>query len=277
MKSVTLFLLLLTVTAFSFSQNVPGPYNGNSFVDLTEKRSKLLAEIPELQNQIAALGYMADTMDIQNAIADYNNGIEYYEAELKKKKEGDTSIAMLQGYIRRYRDLIKEANIKIENAKKLSVQKDFLVKRSDTAKALLSDTEYKLNQLMIPKISQQNFLFWASMAFVLLMGVLLLIFFFVVRRDEKVRFSIFGSDSGLQFVSLFSIVIAIIIFGLTGILEGKELSALLGSVAGYILGKAKFSGKEVDGSPKPSDGNTRPNPQVPVPAPAPIPAATPTP
>jgi hypothetical protein len=32
-------------------------------------------------------------------------------------------------------------------------------------------------------------------------------------------------------------VIAIILFGITGILEGKELSALLGGLSGYILGR----------------------------------------
>ncbi|PKK35393.1 hypothetical protein BWI96_16910 [Siphonobacter sp. SORGH_AS_0500] len=94
---------------------------------------------------------------------------------------------------------------------------------------------------MIPKLSQQNFMFWSSLAFVLLMCILLYTFFRVVSNDESVRKIIFGSDSGIQFVTLFSIIIAIILFGLSGVLEGKELSALLGSIAGYILGKVKFT------------------------------------
>jgi hypothetical protein len=36
---------------------------------------------------------------------------------------------------------------------------------------------------------------------------------------------------------LFFLVIAIILFGILRILEGKELSALLGGLSGYILGR----------------------------------------
>jgi hypothetical protein len=55
-------------------------------------------------------------------------------------------------------------------------------------------------------------------------------------RDDKVRQEIFSGQAGIQFITLLSLVIAIILFGITGILEGKELSALLGGLAGYILG-----------------------------------------
>jgi hypothetical protein len=81
----------------------------------------------------------------------------------------------------------------------------------------------------------------------------------VVKTDRTIRGVIFSGDSGIQFIALFSIIIAIILLGLTGILEGKELSALLGSVAGYILGKAKFSS---------STAAQPANPPAPNPAPA---------
>lgn len=38
-------------------------------------------------------------------------------------------------------------------------------------------------------------------------------------------------QSGIQFLTLFSLVIAIILFGITGILKGKELAALLGGLS----------------------------------------------
>jgi hypothetical protein len=57
----------------------------------------------------------------------------------------------------------------------------------------------------------------------------------MARKDDKVRQAMFSGQSGIQYVTLFSLVIAIIVFGLTAILEGKELSALLGGLAGYIL------------------------------------------
>jgi hypothetical protein len=41
----------------------------------------------------------------------------------------------------------------------------------------------------------------------------------------------------MQFITIFSLVIAIILFGITGILESKELSALLVGLSGFILGR----------------------------------------
>jgi presenilin-like A22 family membrane protease len=63
-------------------------------------------------------------------------------------------------------------------------------------------------------------------------------FFVVALRDETVRREIFAGQAGIQFITLFSLVIAIILFGITDILEGKELSALLGGLSGYILGRS---------------------------------------
>src|SRR6476620_2525461 len=51
------------------------------------------------------------------------------------------------------------------------------------------------------------------------------------------RRAIFSGETGIQFLTLFSVVIAIILFGIINILEGKELAALLGGLSGYILGR----------------------------------------
>lgn len=67
-------------------------------------------------------------------------------------------------------------------------------------------------------------------------------------KDEKVRRAIFSHQVGIQFVTLFSLVIAIILFGIIDILEGKELAALLGGLSGYILGRSTGgSAKEEEG------------------------------
>jgi hypothetical protein len=42
----------------------------------------------------------------------------------------------------------------------------------------------------------------------------------------------------LQFITLFSLIIAIILFGLTDVLQGRELAALPGGISGYILGRS---------------------------------------
>jgi hypothetical protein len=105
-----------------------------------------------------------------------------------------------------------------------------LRKRRDSIDAEMS----RRIDLETPK---QKFKTNMSIVFALLVGVVILGFFVIAFRDETVRKEIFSGASGIQFVTLFSLVIAIILFGITGILEGKELSALLGGLSGYILGR----------------------------------------
>lgn len=248
-----LFTLLLLVPLFSLSQSVPGPFDVNSFSDLSDARNKLNALIPNLENQIESI-YTRDTSIIMDDINNNNFSITYYQDAISKvKNPDDTSLNALKNNLYYFQQRKEQLYNELDKSKRNLTEKQGLTKRIDSAKNALNNVEYKINQLMIPRISQQNFLFWASTAFVFLMGILLFTFYFVVRRDSAVRISIFGSDSGLQFVTLFSIVIAIILFGLTGVLEGKELSALLGSVAGYILGKVKFSGNS-DNKEKENEG-----------------------
>jgi membrane protease YdiL (CAAX protease family) len=64
-------------------------------------------------------------------------------------------------------------------------------------------------------------------------------YFFLASREAGIRGTLFG-DSGLQFAALFSIIVAIILFGILNILEGKELAALLGGLSGYILGRGSM-------------------------------------
>lgn len=46
------------------------------------------------------------------------------------------------------------------------------------------------------------------------------------------------SDGGLQFVTIFVLIIAVVLFGVLKILEGRELAAILSGIAGYILGRS---------------------------------------
>jgi hypothetical protein len=76
-------------------------------------------------------------------------------------------------------------------------------------------------------------------------------FFALAFRDKDNRFLV-NPDIGLQFVTLFSIIIAIILFGVLQILEGKELSALLGGISGYILGRGTLGWKGSNAGNPPS-------------------------
>jgi hypothetical protein len=87
-----------------------------------------------------------------------------------------------------------------------------------------------------------------SAVFAGLVALVIIGFFYIATKDEAVRRAIFSSESGIQFITLFALVIAIILFGIVEILEGKELAALLGGLSGYILGRgtAKSSGTETE-------------------------------
>ena len=82
-----------------------------------------------------------------------------------------------------------------------------------------------------------------SIMFAGLIAAVIIGFFVIAYIDPSVRSAIFGGQSGIQFLTLFSVVIAaIILFGITAILDGKELAALLGGLSGFILGRSTQDG-----------------------------------
>jgi hypothetical protein len=141
---------------------------------------------------------------------------------------------------------------KIEQAalQKLAVDAESLLDRLDErAQGILSND----NALNI-------FTMISTISFAALVGCIIVLFFIIAFKDASVRNAIFAGESGIQFITLFSLVIAIILFGVLRILEGKELAALLGGLSGYILGRGS---------------NTSPGTRTLPPAPAPVPAPEP--
>ena len=88
-------------------------------------------------------------------------------------------------------------------------------------------------------------------------GVLVLLviagFYVIAWYKQGVASTIFSGEMGMQFVTLFLIVIAIILFGIMGTLEGRELAALLGGLSGYILGRASDNARRSPNPPDPAD------------------------
>lgn len=98
---------------------------------------------------------------------------------------------------------------------------------------------------------EQNFRKSVSYVFACLIFAVILGFFTIAFKDPKVRLQVFTGDNGIQFVTLFSLVIAIILFGIMKVLEGKELSALLGGLSGYILGRSRTNPSQPAPQPDP--------------------------
>lgn len=72
---------------------------------------------------------------------------------------------------------------------------------------------------------------------VIIFALILISFLFLFKKSSPEIGNDFLNGNGLQFIALFAIIISTILFGILGILEGKELAAILSGIAGFILGK----------------------------------------
>ena len=130
----------------------------------------------------------------------------------------------------------------------------------DQKRQRLIDVEQRIASLFDATRDTNRFRSGATWAFTGLVLVVVGGFFFIAYRKDGIAAKIFGGEMGMQFVTLFLIVIAIILFGIMGTLEGRELAALLGGLSGYILGK---TGLRRDGpASSPTDTNTNANPNA---------------
>ena len=97
-----------------------------------------------------------------------------------------------------------------------------------------------IDEALAPEYQEQEFRKSVSYMFTGLIAILLIGCFIVIlwksNRKEPIAEKLLGG-SGLQFITLFILIIAIILFGILGILEGRELAAILAGISGYILGK----------------------------------------
>ncbi len=120
----------------------------------------------------------------------------------------------------------------------LSNRLDTARRNEVTVRDYLLGLDDVINSLLLTTDASNNFRKWITIAFAVLVGIVIVGFFVVASQQKNLRDAIFSTDSGLQFVTLFSLIIAIILFGVINVLEGRELSALLGGLSGYILGRA---------------------------------------
>lgn len=101
----------------------------------------------------------------------------------------------------------------------------------------LAPLEHKIADLLNIEDERNSFRTWISVSFCVLVAIVIIGFYVIALQKEQIAESIFSGEKGIQFVTIFLIIIAIILFGIMGILESKELSALLGGLSGYILGR----------------------------------------
>jgi hypothetical protein len=102
----------------------------------------------------------------------------------------------------------------------------------------------QIDQTLSPEIKQQEFRANITLYFTILLGAILIAFFILLynKTDKETAKELIG-PTGLQFITLFVLIIAVILFGVLGILERSELSAILSGISGYILGKGVLSNR----------------------------------
>ncbi|WP_264564953.1 hypothetical protein [Flavobacterium sp. N3904] len=126
---------------------------------------------------------------------------------------------------------------KIDYANK-NKEHEYLVKNIEIVNQDINVCQNQIDTALDPENRKQEFKTTMSICFVGLIGILLVSFFLIVylRSDNTLSKDLLGGY-GLQFITLFVLIIAIILFGILDILKGSELAAMLSGISGYILGK----------------------------------------
>lgn len=231
------------------------------FSKISDMRDKLQASISDIEDEIDTLRNEKMPEDGVDAAKRELESLETGLKAIKPRRATDT-----EGEPADTSDVVKEriatltAQIKDYDANKtVLAEKE---KQLAAGKAELECLQERIRSLLTP---EQDFKLTMSIYFAILVGLVILGFFVMAGLDMTVRRAIFSGAQGIQFLTLFSIVIAIILFGITGILQDKELAALLGGLSGYILGRYNTPGdKKTDeadeppANPPPSEQPRRP-------------------
>lgn len=209
----------------------------NDFLALADRRAELIDDTQDLTGEIAELEkQLPDAITVAD-LEKLKKDIDDLEKKNPRSELENQTLLNLQHQLKTSKT---DADISAELAKKRQTLAD--------DKNLLYCVQSAVSQLTSP---DKKFRLYISSGFALLVGSLIIGFFLLAALDETVRRAIFSGDTGIQFVTLFSLVIAIILFGITGILESRELSALLGGLSGYILGR---TGRQAGAAPPAASG-----------------------
>ncbi|KUJ62119.1 hypothetical protein AR687_08830 [Flavobacteriaceae bacterium CRH] len=143
--------------------------------------------------------------------------------------------------------LIEYSNSK--NEQDIKNNQIFLSQNISNVKQDIQDCQNQIDTALDPDNRRQEFKSIVSSYFVGLISLILICFFSIIylRSDFTLSKDLL-SGYGLQFITLFVLIIAIILFGILDILKGSELAAMLSGISGYILGKGIQDKKSISDS-----------------------------
>jgi hypothetical protein len=241
------------------------------FAELKKDRRKLASEIARIERDVRILETTAEKLanqleDAPLELARLNGSLRSIDRLIAEKSAGPVagvpptpsatpnssstlfsdefaffSKRTIEELRTRKQDLEQRIKDITERQQRLTANREDHRKRRDeldSKQAQLVELEDRISVALSTGSRQYLYRTIVSLIFAMIVAFLVLRFFRIVEQDEEVKRSIFGGDSGIQFVTLFSIVIAVILFGILEILGANELSALLGGLSGYILGKS---------------------------------------
>lgn len=201
------------------------------FHPLFNERERLIEQIMRLEQAIEEL---ADEVRDLPPRAHLERELARLKTELEKEQKATTPDTVKIGAVQGYIDDTTQKLESVKTAGDLQTKKDnayFLRRR-------LTQVEQKIASLFDDKRDVSWFRAISTIIIGFLIAVVVGGFYLIAWKKDGIAAKIFGGEMGMQFVTLFLIVIAIILFGIMGTLEGRELAALLGGLSGYILGKA---------------------------------------
>ena len=240
---VVVFLTLLSADG-GFAQNTakPSETSDSDLRALDDQRRDLENGIRDVQREIDRLDLTLSKINDAKASLDYWSGQGKNENPASAPEQIRAWTGTLASYPQR---------------NQVQQELDGLTKTLTERQAKLADVEKKIETAINIEKPKQEFKKALSWVFAGLVAIVIIGFYALAFKSTDVRKNIFVGDAGLQFITLFSLVIAIILFGLTEILQGRELAALLGGISGYILGRSS-RGKETTSDRSHEDGPTGP-------------------
>jgi hypothetical protein len=166
------------------------------------------------------------------------------ESVYKSNDYQEMTMTEARALIAKKQGLLKQISSVIEQGNQLS-------KNMEKVKQDIYDCRSQIDSALAPEYKEQEFRTNISICFTILIGILLFVFFFIVykKSDGNLAKELL-SGNGLQFITLFVLIISVILFGILSILQSSELAAILSGISGYILGK---------GVPKKDENNNAPS------------------
>ena len=209
--------------------------------ELEYKMNSINNKIPEIENKIAG---KAESEKVYVDVYYPSYGLNLYE-DITVKRINNSILPQLR-------------EVKNQVAKEDSLTRTKYEKLDKNIKLLESDIslcQTQIDNALAPEYKEQSFRVSISITFAILIGILLLAFFFLIYIKSESHIAIeLLSGTGLQFITIFILIISITLFGILGILEGRELAAILSGISGYILGRGIKSVR--DSNKKKSEDNT---------------------